>query len=134
MSISNHKLKEAAVTAITPPVPIRRRVHRSRELPYYKKLPPCLVGTEACATAHPLGRQLMASVLNRESGRVGVAKPVLRGLVRCKGVSNGAYFRRARTRKPMIVSSPSALHASNLCKPSTRTKRFPSRRTDMEVS
>jgi transposase len=41
-------------------VVIRRQLRRSRMLPFFKKLPPCLVGMEACATAHHWARQLMA--------------------------------------------------------------------------
>jgi hypothetical protein len=37
--------------------------------------------------------------------------------------------RRACTTYPAIVSSPSCLHASKRCSPSTRTKRSPSCRT-----
>jgi|TARA_B100002003_G_scaffold243388_1_gene267759 transposase len=39
---------------------VRRQLRRSRMLPFFKKLPPCLVGMEACATAHHWARQLMA--------------------------------------------------------------------------
>ncbi len=41
-------------------VVIRRQLRRSRVLPFFKKLPPCLVGMEACATAHHWARQLIA--------------------------------------------------------------------------
>ena len=37
---------------------IRRQLRRSRVLPFFKKLSPCLVGMEACATAHHWARQL----------------------------------------------------------------------------
>ena len=37
---------------------IRRQLRRSRVLPFFEKLPGCLVGMEACATAHHWGRQL----------------------------------------------------------------------------
>ncbi len=40
-------------------VVIRRQLRRSRVLPFFEKLPGCLVGMEACATAHHWGRQLM---------------------------------------------------------------------------
>ena len=33
-------------------VVIRRQLRRPRVLPFFKKLPPCLIGIEACATAH----------------------------------------------------------------------------------
>ena len=40
-------------------VVIRRQLRRSRVLLFFQKLPPCLVGIEACATAHHWGRQLI---------------------------------------------------------------------------
>jgi transposase len=39
-------------------VVMRRRLTRRRVLPFFEKLPTCLVGIEACATAHYWGRQL----------------------------------------------------------------------------
>ena len=40
-------------------VVFRRQLRRSRMLPFFKKQPPCLVGMEACATAHHWARQLI---------------------------------------------------------------------------
>ena len=40
-------------------VVIGRQLRRSRVLPFFKKLPPCLIGMEACATAHHWARQLI---------------------------------------------------------------------------
>jgi transposase len=40
-------------------VVIQRQLRRSQVLPFFKKLGPCLVGIEACATAHHWARQLM---------------------------------------------------------------------------
>ena len=37
---------------------VRRQLRRSQMLPFFKKQPPCLVGMEACATAHHWARQL----------------------------------------------------------------------------
>ena len=39
-------------------VVIRRRLTRRKVLPFFEKLPACLVGIEACAAAHYWGRQL----------------------------------------------------------------------------
>ena len=39
-------------------VVVRRRLTRAKVLPFFEKLPPCLVGLEACATAHYWGREL----------------------------------------------------------------------------
>ncbi len=47
---------------------IRRQLRRSRVLPFFEKLSGCLVGMEACATAHHWGRQLIG--LGHEVDRV----------------------------------------------------------------
>ena len=39
-------------------VVVRRRLTRAKVLPFFERLPPCLVGLEACATAHYWGREL----------------------------------------------------------------------------
>ncbi len=39
-------------------VVVRRRLRRSEVLRFFAKLPPCLVGMEACGTAHYWGREL----------------------------------------------------------------------------
>ena len=39
-------------------VVIRRRVGRARVLEFFADLPPCLVGMEACATAHQWAREV----------------------------------------------------------------------------
>ena len=41
-------------------VVIRRKLRRRSVLPFFRKLPPCLVGIEACATAHHWSRELSA--------------------------------------------------------------------------
>jgi transposase len=41
-------------------VVFRRQLRRGRVLPFFKKHPACLVGMEACATAHHWARQLIA--------------------------------------------------------------------------
>jgi transposase len=37
-----------------------KRLHRRQMLPFFSKLPPCLIGVEACATAHHWARTLIA--------------------------------------------------------------------------
>jgi len=37
---------------------IRRQLRRGQVLPFFKKLPPCLVGMEACATSHYWAREI----------------------------------------------------------------------------
>lgn len=39
---------------------VRRRLTRSRVLAFFEKLPPCLVGIEACNTSHHWARELLA--------------------------------------------------------------------------
>ena len=41
-------------------VAIRRKLKRSDVISFFKSLPPCLVGIEACATAHYWARELIA--------------------------------------------------------------------------
>lgn len=41
-------------------VVLRRQLRRSEVVKFFAKLPPCLVGLEACATAHYWGRQIAA--------------------------------------------------------------------------
>ena len=38
---------------------VRRQLRRAEVLRFFAKLPPCLVGMEACATAHHWGRELI---------------------------------------------------------------------------
>ena len=40
-------------------VVVCRQLRRAQVLPLFRKLPPCLVGMEACATAHHWARQLI---------------------------------------------------------------------------
>ena len=37
---------------------IRRQLRRRQVLPFFKKQPPCLIGMEACATAHHWAREI----------------------------------------------------------------------------
>ena len=39
---------------------VRKRLWRSAVIPYFRSLEPCLVGMEACATAHHWARELIA--------------------------------------------------------------------------
>lgn len=39
---------------------IRRAIRRSQVLPFFAKLPPCLVGIEACGTSHHWARGLLS--------------------------------------------------------------------------
>jgi hypothetical protein len=48
-------------------VVVRRQLRRRQLLGFFEKLDPCLVGIEACATAHYWARE--KSALNRDSQR-----------------------------------------------------------------
>lgn len=41
-------------------VVVRKALRRSQMLPFFQKLPPCLVGIEACGTAHHWARELIS--------------------------------------------------------------------------
>ena len=43
-------------------VVIRRQLKRRQMVPFFKKLPPCLIGIEACARSHHWSRELQAFV------------------------------------------------------------------------
>ena len=45
-------------------VVIRRQLKRRSVLAYFQKLPPCLVGIEACASSHHWSRELQAHPLS----------------------------------------------------------------------
>ena len=42
-------------------VVVRKRIGRAKVLEFFTDLPPCLVGMEACATAHQWARELKSS-------------------------------------------------------------------------
>lgn len=46
-----------AVDAAGEPV-VRKTLRRAQVLPFFAKLPPCLVGMEACGTSHHWAREL----------------------------------------------------------------------------
>ena len=49
-----HGVDETGATMLT------KRLHRKQMLPFFSKLPPCLIGMEACGTAHHWARTLAA--------------------------------------------------------------------------
>jgi len=49
-----HGIDETGATALA------KRLHRKQMLPFFSKLPPCLIGVEACGTAHYWARTLAA--------------------------------------------------------------------------
>jgi transposase len=51
---------------------IRRQLKRRHVLAFFEKLPPCLVGIEACASSHHWSRELQALGPYRASDAAGV--------------------------------------------------------------
>lgn len=49
-----HGIDESGATALV------KKLHRKQMLPFFSKLPPCLIGVEACGTAHYWARTLVA--------------------------------------------------------------------------
>ena len=56
-------------------VVIRKRVSRAKVLEFFAKLPPCLSGMEACATAHQWARELKKFGTTPVSCRRPMSKP-----------------------------------------------------------
>jgi len=54
-------------------VVMRKRLRRSQVLAFFAEIPPCLIGLEACATAHHWARELIA--LGLVSATSGIAVP-----------------------------------------------------------
>ena len=50
-------------------VVVRKQLRRSQMLTFFKALPPCLIGMEACATAHYWARELTPRRSARRSHR-----------------------------------------------------------------
>lgn len=59
LDLAKHWFQVHGVDALGQTV-VRRKLRRSEVIPYFKSLAPCLVGMEACATAHHWARELAA--------------------------------------------------------------------------
>ena len=55
-------------------VVVRRQLKRRYVLAFFRKLPPCLVGIEACATSHHWSRELQADRAYRAAHSSGVCE------------------------------------------------------------
>jgi hypothetical protein len=73
-------------------VVVRRRLTRGKVLPFFEKLPPCLVGLEACATAHYWGRELrkLGHEVRSMGGHVSVAGNAIDSPMRASTKSGGS--------------------------------------------
>ena len=60
---------------------LRRQLKRRYVLAFFEKLPPCLVGIEACASSHHWSRELVKEVLANSEPMVWTRPP---GRVECR--------------------------------------------------
>ena len=58
LDLAKHVFQVHAVDA-TGAVVIRKALRRTQVLPFFAKLPPCLIGIEACGTSHHWARELI---------------------------------------------------------------------------
>ena len=58
LDLAKHTFQVHAIDA-TGVVIVRKALRRSQLLPLFAKLPPCLVGMEACSTSHHWSRELI---------------------------------------------------------------------------
>ena len=79
--------KSTASTPQARPV-VKRRLRRSEVVEFFKGLEPCLVGMEACATAHHWARELIALGARGEADAAGL----------CEGLCQAQQKRRGRRR------------------------------------
>ncbi|ALR20213.1 transposase [Sphingobium baderi] len=59
LDLANNVLQVHAIAA-EGKVLIRRKLRRSEVIRFFAELPPCLIGIEACASAHHWARELIA--------------------------------------------------------------------------
>ena len=74
LDLAKHVFQVHGVDA-TGQVVIRKKLRRSELLEFFKELPPCLVGMEACGTAHHWGRGLTALGHDARLMPAGYVKP-----------------------------------------------------------
>src|ERR1700674_5110809 len=71
-------------------VVVRRQLRRSQVIAFFKALPPCLIGMEACATAHYWARELAKlGASDAGEGREGLRQAQQERCCRCRGVLAG---------------------------------------------
>jgi hypothetical protein len=91
-------------------VVVRKRLRRRQVLEFFKALPPCLIGMEACATAHYWAREL--TKLGHHSrpiffGRCRSAPaPYIKGLPACPGHYSRQLVANAVIAASRVPSSP----------------------------
>jgi len=55
---------------------LRQKLARAKMLTYFQKLPPCLIGMEACSSAHYWGRELQKNGAYRQTDGSAICKAV----------------------------------------------------------
>jgi transposase len=55
---------------------IRRQLKRRRVIAFFQKMPPCLVGIEACASSHYWSRELQAIGQYRATNAAGLCEAI----------------------------------------------------------
>jgi putative transposase len=90
-------------------VVVRRKLRRDDVVGYFKALPPCLIGVEACATGHHWSRALMA--LGHEVRREHEAGAKAGDLARKHGVSEATLYNWKAKYGGMDVSDAKRLKA-----------------------
>src|SRR6266545_4244696 len=86
---------------------VRRQLKRRYVLPFFQKLPPCLIGIEACASSHHWSRELKALGHTVRGDRASQRRrPLLArrdGSLRCTGsVASGGIADIRRSRLPWL--------------------------------
>lgn len=84
-------------------VVVKKQLSRAKLVPFFEKLPPCLIGMEACATAHHWARQL--KVLGHEV-RLMPAKDVKAYVKRGKNDAADAAAICEAVRRPSVRTVP----------------------------
>jgi transposase len=90
-------------------VVICRQLRRAQMLPFFKKQPPCLVGMEACATAHHWARHYVKPYVKRSKNDAAdaaaiceaVTRPTMR-FVAVKGTEQQSVLMLHRTRELLV--------------------------------
>ncbi len=75
LDIAKHVFQVHGIDAAEKVV-VRKQLRRSQVLEFFKALPPCLVGMEACATAHYWAREL-TKLGHAKRSRPSIGKPAL---------------------------------------------------------
>jgi transposase len=96
-------------------VVVRRQLKRRYVLPFFKKLSPCLVGIEACATSHHWWRELQAAVSGSGVFSRTSATSIISSVRRANGTGLRRRPRRDEVRCPALAAQLVCARASAAC-------------------